>query len=58
MTFSWVKCPICGEVTDLTRMGPVGVKGIPDSRTIKCGSCGREFNTKGETIWEALGRNK
>ena len=51
----FVCCPGCGEMMDLTRLGSVGVLKIRDSRSIKCGACGKLFHTKGETWKEAHG---
>jgi len=61
MVFEFVCCPFCGEVTQLERIGIVGLASeVPgkDSDKIKCFSCGSVFRSKGETIWEAVGRNK
>jgi len=51
----FVCCPGCGEVMDLKRLGPVGVRGVKDRRLIKCGSCGKVFRTEGETWIASLG---
>lgn len=49
-----VKYP-CGEVMGICRVGPVGVRGIKDSRLFFCEACGTYFRSQGETWREAHG---
>ncbi|MBA7662998.1 hypothetical protein ES703_71031 [subsurface metagenome] len=55
MTFSFVCCPKCKEVIHLERIGSAGVKGVKDSKLIKCESCGHIFRTSGNTWREEHG---
>jgi len=57
MTFSFVCCPKCREQFQLERAGPVGERGVKDSREIHCLECGTVFRTKGETWREAHGEH-
>ena len=45
----------CGEVIHIDRIGPAGTKGVPDSDTFHCESCGTFFTSEGETWKEAHG---
>lgn len=45
----------CGEVLSIRRVGPVGVKGIKDSRLFYCEACGTYFKSSGETWKESHG---
>ena len=52
----WICCPYCHDAsTRVRRVGPVGVRGIADSRRFFCEACGLFFTSKGETFWEAHG---
>ena len=61
----WVRCPKCGESTDLHRIGQSGnlyvrdkrteKMGIKHSRTVKCGYCDTIFYTDEPTFKEAFG---
>lgn len=63
----WVKCPECGECTDLKRIGQVGNLYVRDKKTlkmavkqsdrVKCGYCGTTFFTDEPTMVEAMGRD-
>jgi len=55
MTFIFVRCPKCGEVLHLERVGSVGKPGVKDSRLIKCQICGKVFRTEGNTGKEEHG---
>ena len=53
----WICCPSCHNAsTRAWRIGPAGVRGVPDSRRFFCESCGVFFTSMGETFWEAHGR--
>ena len=53
----WFCCPHCHDAsTRISRVGPVGVRGIDDSRRFFCEACGLFFTMGGETFWEAHGR--
>jgi len=45
----------CGEVIHIERIGPVGVKGKPESDLFHCEACGAYFHSDGETWREAHG---
>lgn len=63
----WVRCPDCGESTDLERIGQVGNLYVRDKKTekmgvrqssrVKCGYCGTIFTTDEPTMAEAMGRD-
>lgn len=55
---TWVKCPYCGEIEDLTRLNPLKKTGnglIVAGTTIKCGSCGQTFFSEKGTRRENMG---
>lgn len=55
MCASWICCPYCGSPLGIERLGPVGVKGKPDSNLFKCECCGSTFRVKGgESFPEGL----
>ena len=58
MDLDFVCCPKCNSPTYLERIGPVGVRGAKDSRKLLCTVCNYMFFSKGQTIWEAMGRVK
>jgi len=45
----------CGEVVHIERVGVAGQRGVPDSNTFHCESCGIFFKSDGETWKEAHG---
>ncbi len=60
----WLRCPFCGESTDLHRLGkPLKVTVKPNGklhvepmeRRIKCGWCGSIFESDAPTMLEAMG---
>jgi len=55
MSIEFIRCPKCREALNLRRIGPAGVPGVKDSRTIKCLDCGHVFRTAGNTWKEEHG---
>lgn len=51
----YVCCPDCKGMLDVRRVGPAGVRGVDDSDTFYCESCGITFRDSGETWKEAHG---
>ena len=58
MTLTFICCPKCHSPISLERIGPVGKRGVKDSRKILCTSCNYPFRSKGQTIWESMGHVK
>ena len=55
---TWVKCPHCGEIDDLTRLNPLKKTKngtIVASDRIKCGYCKKTFRSKKGTRRENMG---
>ncbi len=63
---TWTQCPYCRESTDLKRVGkPLVVKAGRDgklhtsgSTLIKCGFCGKTFQSNDATMLEAMGNDQ
>jgi len=61
----WIRCPHCGEIEDVWRLGDVGVPPSrygsrvrkPDSNLFRCGFCGKQFRSDGATRREVMGYN-
>ena len=48
--------PFCNDAsTHVWRVGPVGVRGIDDSRRFFCEACGVFFTSNASTFWEEHG---
>ena len=58
MDLEYVCCPKCNSPMYLERLGPVGVRGVKDSRKLLCTVCNYIFFSKGQTIQEAMGHVK
>lgn len=58
MTHTFICCPECHSPFYLERVGPVGVRGVKDSRKIKCTVCNIVFRSKDQTIQESMGHVK
>jgi len=55
MMIQFIRCPKCGEVLHLERVGSVGVRGVKDSKIIRCLACTHVFRTSGNTWKEEHG---
>jgi len=51
MTLKFVCCPECGSPFHLKRLGPVGKRGVKDSRRVLCTICNHSFRTKGGVLF-------
>lgn len=51
MTLKYVSCPKCHSPFYLKRLGPVGKRGVKDSRRVLCYVCNYIFRTKGSILF-------
>ena len=64
MVGPWIRCPRCGAIHQIKRLGEVGVprsmygrrKRTRDPQRFKCGECKVIFRSRGVTVAEALGK--